>query len=149
MIDTNKNIGKFEIFVNGKKVDTIYNRVMDTVLKQQVEILQGSTPDLEIKYLALGTSDAAVTNTDTQLGNEIFRMQYSNRSKVSKNELKHKFKLLAGEVVDTVREIGIFGGTGATATTNSGTLISRILWTRDITANEELDFIRTDKVVRG
>jgi hypothetical protein len=149
MIDINKNIGIFKIYVNGKLEKTIKNRVMNTVLETQVDVLQGVSPDLEIKYLALGTSDTPVTNSDTALGNEIFRTQYVDRTKPYFNESRHKFIILDNEAVDQIEEIGIFGGSGATSTPNSGTLISRVLWSRDKTGSEEITIIRIDKVERG
>lgn len=149
MINVNKNIGTYDIYINGEFSEKLFNRVMDTVIQSQVNILKGQYTNLEIKYLALGTSNTPITDTDTQLGNEIFRTPIVERTEPGVGQLQHRFIALSTDAVAQIEEIGIFGGTDATATANSGILISRILWSRNKTANEEITFIRTDKVVRG
>ena len=79
--------GKFEMIIKNKETGEItydekFNRVMNTVLDQLVDSLKGTSPNLEIKYLALGTSNTPVTDTDTQLGAEIFRTLYTVREDV-------------------------------------------------------------------
>ncbi|RLD20497.1 MAG: hypothetical protein DRI69_06170 [Bacteroidetes bacterium] len=44
---------------------------MNAALDELIKVLQGQSTDLEIKYLALGTSNTPVTDSDTQLGNEM------------------------------------------------------------------------------
>jgi hypothetical protein len=150
---TNNYLGYYQIKVvkDGKVVsdEVVKNRIMDTVLSQLIGAMKASAPDLEIKYLALGDSSTAVTDTDTQLGNEVFRTAYTTRTDGVTGELKHNFVVLDNEAVGTINEIGIFGGSTATSTANSGTLISRILWSRTKTPSEEIQFIRTDKIARG
>jgi hypothetical protein len=150
---TNNYLGYYQIKVvkDGKVVsdEVVKNRIMDTVLSQLIGAMKASAPDLEIKYLALGDSSTAVTDTDTQLGNEVFRTAYATRTDGVTGELKHNFVVLDNEAVGTINEIGIFGGSTATSTANSGTLISRILWSRTKTPSEEIQFIRTDKIARG
>jgi hypothetical protein len=140
--------GKFDIFINGKLDMVIFNKVMDTVLDQMVEALRGETPNLEIKYLALGTSNTPVTNTDTKLGNEMFRTPIISQTKISTAEIVTEFIVLDTEAIGTIEEIGIFGGSAATSSQDTGTLISRILWHKVKTNSEEITFRRTDKVVR-
>lgn len=150
---TSNYLGYYQIKVirDGKVIsdDVVKNRIMDTVLTQLIASMKGVSPDLEIEYLALGDSDTPVTDSDTQLGNEIFRTAYATRTDGITGELKHNFVVLDNEAVGTIKEIGIFGGSTATATANSGTLISRILWSRVKTSSEEIQFIRTDKIARG
>ena len=127
----------------------IKNRVMNAALDELLKVLQGDTTDLEIKYLALGTSNTAVTDTQTQLGTEIFRTQLQSSSKTGTGELTSLFIVLDSEAVGQIEEIGIFGGSSASASANSGTLISRILWSRNKTASEEIQFTRIDRIVRS
>jgi len=141
--------GSFEILVNGKLEAKINNRVMNDVLDQMAELYQGNAADLEIKYLALGTDNTPVTDTDATLGNEIFRTPIVSQSKVGTGEILTEFIVLDTEAVGNIEEIGIFGGTGATASADSGALISRILWPKVKSNSEEITFRRTDKVVRG
>lgn len=146
--------GTFEIEVRDTetgeiRTKIIHNKVMDTVLSQLVSTLQGNNPNLEIKYLALGTSNAAVTTSDTELGAEIFRTPVSAQTVSAVGELTTDFTVLDAEAVGNIQEIGIFGGSTATATANTGTLISRVLWSKIKTNSEELSFKRIDKIGRG
>ena len=141
--------GKFEIFVNNKLEKVIYNKVTDNVIDQLIETLRGTAPDMQIKYLALGTNNTAVTGLETQLGTEIFRTPITTQSKVGVGELLTEFIVLDVEAVATIEEIGIFGGTTATASANSGTLVSRILWHKVKTSSEEITIRRTDKIIRA
>lgn len=127
----------------------IKNRVMNAALDELLKVLQGNTTDLEVAYLALGTSNTAVTDTQTQLGTEIFRTQLQSSSKTGTGELTSLFIVLDSEAVGQIEEIGIFGGSSASASANSGTLISRILWSRNKTASEEIQFTRIDRIVRS
>ena len=47
----------------------------------------------------------------------------------------------------TIQEIGIFAGSSATATKDSGILVSRILWAYSKTGSEELNFTRSDRLI--
>lgn len=131
------------------KTEIINNKVMDIVLNRLVRALQGVTPDLEIKYLALGTSNIPVTTSDTKLGNEIFRTPISNQELTATGELTTDFVVLDNEAIGSIREVGIFGGNTATSAPNTGILISRILWSKEKTSSEELNFKRIDRIGRG
>lgn len=141
--------GNFEIFVNGKFDTKINNRVMNEVLDQMAELYQGNAADLEIKYLALGTGNTAVTNTDAVLDNEIFRTPIVSQTKVGTGEVLTEFIVLDTEAVGNIEEIGIFGGAAASASADTGTLISRVLWPKIKSNSEEITFRRIDKVVRS
>lgn len=131
------------------KQEIVKNKVMDSVLNKLIGVLQGTAPDLQIKYLALGTSNTAVTTNDTKLGAEIFRTAVVSQSATNTGEITTEFVILDNEAVGTIEEIGIFGGTTATLVADTGTLISRILWHKEKTNSEELSIKRIDKVGRG
>jgi len=141
--------GTYKIKVNDEEELVIHNRITNAALDEMIKVVQGQTPNLQIKFLALGTSNSAVTDTDTQLGSEIFRTQFASSTKTATGELTSIAVVLESEAVGNIKEIGVFGGTGATATANSGTLISRILWSREKTSSDEIQFTRIDKVVRA
>lgn len=141
--------GCFDIYVNGKIHTRKKNTIMNTVLDQVIRCYLAESPDLEIKYLALGTGNTAVTNSDTQLDNEIFRTPITVQEETGVGVLKTEFIVLDTEAVAQIEEIGIFGGSSASASANTGTLISRILWSKNKTNSEELNIIRTDRVVRA
>jgi hypothetical protein len=98
--------------------------------------------------MALGTGNTAITNTDTTLDTEIFRTPITLQEDVTTGEIVTTFTVLDSEAVGSLEEIGIFGGSTATASADTGTLISRILWSKVKTNSEEIEFRRTDKVVR-
>ena len=126
----------------------INNRIMDAALDELIKVLQGLSTDLKIEYMALGTGNTAITNSDTQLVTEIFRTAPISETKTATGTLRTIFTVLDSEAVAQIEEIGIFGGSTATGTADTGTLISRILWSRNKTANEEIQFTRTDRMVR-
>lgn len=109
--------------------------------------LYGDTVDAEINYLAIGDDNTAVTGAETTLINEIKRVAVSSRAKPSDYNLQTIFDLLDSDGALTIREIGTFAG--GTSTPDSGTLISRILYTRDKTSLESIQFNRTDTIGRG
>jgi hypothetical protein len=139
--------GTYEIFVNGKLEKTIKNRILDAALDQFIKILQGTAPNMQIKYLAVGTGGNAISGSDTQLQTEIFRTPVTSQTKTATGEVKTEFVIFNDEAIGAIKEIGIFGGSSATGTANTGVLISRILWNFNKTADKEINIRRTDKVV--
>lgn len=129
--------------------EIIKNRIMDAALTELLKVLTGDATNMELKYLAVGTDNTPVTNNDTQLGNEIFRTQFTSSSVTGTGELTSLAIILEAEAIGTIEEIGIFAGSTANASADSGILVSRILWHRVKTANDEIQFTRVDRIVRG
>ena len=154
MIEQSTHMGFWQIKVIDKNTqtettDTVKNRIMNNTLDELLKVLQGSATNLQIKYLALGTGSTAVTDSDTTLDTEIFRTPVTTSTKTGTGQLTTLFVVLDSEAVASITEIGIFGGSSATSSANSGTLISRILWSRNKTASEEIQFTRIDTIGRG
>ena len=155
MTNKTKWAGKFVISVRNKDTgdvtDTvIHNRIMDDILDDLANTLVGTTTDLEIKYLAIGTGNTAITDSDATLDTEIFRTApVSGPTNTDIGEITTEFIVLDTEAVAQIEEIGIFVGTSATASADSGTLLSRILWSKNKTASEEITFRRIDTIGRG
>jgi hypothetical protein len=141
--------GVYTIKANGEEIKKIDNRVMDAVLNKLAEVFRATAPDLEIKYLAVGDDDTAVTNTDVKLGNETFRTAVSTEATTGTGIVEHTFIILDSEAVGSIKEIGIFGGVSASATTDSGTLISRVLWDYTKASTVELNIIYTNSITRA
>lgn len=101
--------------------------------------------DLEIKYLGIGTGDAPASATDTQLGTEVFRVIPTSQTIVD-NYVQTIWVIPTQIGNFTYKEIGVFCGT-ATATLNSGTMISRVNVNIEKTSSMEITFIRRDYVI--
>ena len=146
-----ENIGWQGKFVIKTKdgIEVINNRITNLALNKLRDALNGVASDLEIKYLALGTSNTAIDDTDTQLGTEIFRTQFTTKAVSDFGKIESTAIVLETEAVGSIREIGIFAGSTATSTVNSGVMISRILWTREKTGLESIQFTRIDTIGRA
>ena len=145
-------LGEFRIKVKHKdgriEEDLVKNRVTNVALQAMINILDNIDPDLNIKYLAVGTGTTALDDNDTQLETEIFRVPFDSSNNDAVGQFTTTFTILDSEAVETWGEIGLFGGDSTTITPNSGKMISRILYTRIKTSLEEIDIIRIDKLVR-
>jgi hypothetical protein len=140
--------GIFYIKINGKE-EIIHNRITDLALNELANALEGSGADIGLAYLALGTDNTPVSDSDTKLGNEIFRTQFQSVTVTDTGEVTSLAIVLESEAAAQIEEIGIFGGSSAGASADSGTLISRILWSRNKTNRDEIQFTRTDRIVRA
>lgn len=110
------------------------------------EALRNSTLDVEIKYVALGNDSTAPTTSDTTLGNEIFRKIVTSQVGAGTGVTKTTCYVAPDEAVAQIEEIGFFAGSSASATTDSGVLYARILFSRNKTSLEALQIERTDTI---
>lgn len=132
--------GEVKIYSLDNQLTSLYQ---NDVLKQ----LKGESFDsLDIRYIAVGTNSATATKNDTQLGAEIFRRQPQRQVIDSANSyLLTTMIILPSEAIATIREIGVFCG-NATASANTGMLISRVNVNIEKTASMELSINRYDYV---
>jgi hypothetical protein len=149
--------GEFKIVVKDsitKEIlheEKIKNMIMNAALDELVQAYLGFIPDLWIRYLAVGTSNTVVVATQTQLGAESFRCAPSvlPAETLNTGEVQTTFNILDTEAKVNIQEIGIFCGNTATASANTGLMLSRVLWSYDKSvSNVEIQIIRTDKVVK-
>ena len=145
--------GNFKIKVKEKNIIKeeiiIKNRLTNLALNTIINILDNIDSDLNIKYIAIGTSSTALNDSDAQLGNEIFRAQFDTSNNTDIGEFTTTFSILESEAVNQWEEIGIFCGDSATSSANTGIMLSRILYSRNKTSLEEISISRKDKVVRN
>lgn len=146
--------GRFDIFIKSNNGDwqhdrTINNLITDGGLDLLRNLLQGTATDGQIKYIAVGTSSVAVASTQTQLGAEVFRKPVLTRTSVTTGSLQSVTILTETEAVANIQEIGIFAGSTASTASNSGVMISRILYSRNKTNLESIQIQRTDTIARG
>lgn len=146
-------LGEYEILITHidgtKERQQIKNRITNAGLNMIRDALKGTVSDVELKYLAVGTSNIAVNDSQTQLGAEGFRTTFVSKSELSVGQLRSTALVLDSEAVFHIKEIGIFAGATATSTANSGIMISRILYDRNKTNLESIQFVRTDSILRG
>jgi len=137
-----------EVRVNGELRETIEldNQLTEAYRQSILNQLAGNTAvDLEIKYLAVGTDNTPATAQDTTLGAELFRSVPTARTVVG--TYMQTFWVLTNEQANgSLREIGVFAG-DATASPNTGTMLSRIVISLEKNDTMEVTFIRKDYVI--
>jgi hypothetical protein len=150
-----KWVGKYEIVVkkDGEvvKTEVIKNRVMNGALNALANAFLDTDPDLDINYLAVGTSSAALADNQTGLTTEVFRTAPSVVPTLTgTGEVATEFIILDSEAQVAIEELGIFAGSTCTTAAGTGTLLSRVLWSYDKTVtNIEIAVRRTDTLDRG
>jgi len=141
--------------LNIKAFDKDGNLVDETNLKNLItsagknllaESLRESTLDSEIKYVAIGSDNTAPDTADTTLGNETFRKAVTSQIAGGTGITITNLYVAPEEAVGTIEEIGFFAGSSATATTDSGVLFARVLYSRTKTAVESIQIERTDTI---
>lgn len=147
MLNSINDSGVYEIAVNGRPVARIKNMITNAGLAAMAKAAAG-TDSMEIKYLAIGSGSNAVEATQTKLVNETARFAVASRSS-SGAVTTTVFNMLAGEGVGQIEELGIYVGAAASSEADSGTLLSRVLWSHDKSNSEEITITRTDTFGRA
>lgn len=142
--------------VNIKALDKDGNVLQEDKLKNLItsagknllaESLRNASLDAEIKYIAIGSDNTAPSSGDTTLGNETFRKAVTSQTAGgSVGVTVTNLYVAPEEAVGTIEEIGFFSGSSASATTDSGTLFARVLYSRTKTAVESIQIERTDTI---
>ena len=144
---------RIRVWRNGKlfKEDIVKNIITDIALNKEIGIYAGTAPDMQIMYCAFGTDNTAPTASDTTLGSESGRFAVTTATATGGTGIVTTgFYLTASDLVGVnIEEIGIFCGSTATASADTGTLLSRILWSFAKTVNDEIEIVRTDTVARA
>ena len=131
-----KHVGIFQIFEKNifkdnkyKQIDEIHNLITNICLESESKIFMGIAPNLWIKYLALGSDNTAVVATDTVIGNEVFRINYVSQTYSATGIVTSEFYVTDSDANgEDIQEFGIFAGNTATSATDTGILISHVLW---------------------
>ena len=110
------------------------------------EALRNNAIDCEIKYIGIGSDNTAPTTADTTLGNETFRKAVTSQIAGGTGITITNLYVAPEEAVGTIEEIGFFSGSSASATTDSGVLFARVLYSRTKTAVESIQIERTDTI---
>lgn len=146
-------IGEFDIVTRYKdgrvEREHVKNRITNAGLNMIRDGILGTVTDIQLKYLALGDSNIAIDDTQVQLGNERFRTQFINQNSTGIGKLQSTALVLDTEAVFNIQEIGIFAAAAASSSADTGILVSRILYSRNKTNLESIQFVRTDTFNRG
>lgn len=126
--------------------NTLTNINKDIHLAMLLGITTGySFTDLDIKYFAFGDGSTAATATQTKLINERFRKQITTKERPSgQNYVESIVSLGSPDANFVIREIGVFAGSTATSTKDSGKMISRIVVNIEKFENKIINIIRRD-----
>lgn len=123
-----------------KKIDERYNVITTACLNRVAMACVAYTfaSHYSIKYLAIGDDDTAAAASDTVLGNEVLRTRYVSRANTSSKVAAGDFYITATDYAGDIEELGIFGGTTATDTADSGGMFSHVNWSYTKSSAEEL-----------
>lgn len=103
--------------------------------------------DLQIKYMAWGSSNTAESPAHTKLIAEFGRKQITSQANGLDGELVTTVYVSPEEGTETtIRELGWFGGEDATGTKDSGIMVARVRYSRAKTNLESLEIVRTDSM---
>ncbi len=147
MQDAHEITGSYEICINGKVVVVIKNAITIAGLNAWAKAAAG-VDSARIKYLAIGSDSTAVAVGQTSLVNETARFAVTSAS-ASGAVCTTVFNIFSGEGNGQIEEIGIIVGDAASDDANSGTLLSRVLWSHCKTAGEEITITRSDTFGRA
>jgi hypothetical protein len=132
--------------------DIVFNRILDTALKEMAKALYDSSNNCIINHLALGTKTATLLNTITSLGSETFRTSkdVSHSTISGTGEVSNTFYILKNEAKFHIKEVGIFMGSTSSVTIGTGQLMSIISWDYDKTNKDvEIEITRYDSFNRS
>lgn len=136
--------GRYKIYSvkNGIKsqIDEINNLIMSDVFYRIARAFLGYSlaAYYAIAYVAIGDDNTAVTASDTTLTNEVFRTPYVAIENSTTSTADATFYITSSDYVGDIEEIGIFCSDSATASADTGYLMSHALWEYTKTVNEEL-----------
>lgn len=124
------------------------NMLMSYVTEQYQKLLRGTADDtnvLKIKYFAFGDNDTPANAGQTALGNERFRKQITAQQTVIGGVIT-TCALRSDEANFNIKEIGVFCGTSATASANTGGMMSRVIVDINKNDNLQINVLRTDYI---
>ena len=149
MLNWQGNINIKALDKDGKVVqeDNLKNLITSAGKNLLAESLRNASLDTEIKFISLGSDNTAPSSGYTTLGNETFRKAVTSQTAGgSVGVTITNLYVAPEEAVGTIEEIGFHSGSSASATTDSGVLFARVLYSRTKTAVESIQIERTDTI---
>lgn len=129
----------------------INNTITNIALNEIIKPIINTTPDMEIKELAVGTGTTAPATTDTTIETEVYRVSKTDQSITDTGQVTTEFVLNGTEYAGAINEIGIFSGSGALSWgggsgKDTGLMITHVLWSTTLAADESIYFQRIDTI---
>lgn len=139
--------------LTGKVIEKkiIVNTITNLALNEIIKVVAGESTDMEINELAIGTGTNAPAATDTQLQTEVYRTSKTDQNSTDTGQYTTEFVLNGTEYAGAINEVGIFAGAdalvwGGGAGKDTGLLLSRVLWSTTLAADESIYFQRIDNI---
>ena len=132
---------------DGQPIDIVIlkNKITTVGLNMLRDIIGGLIADAEIKYLAWGSDNTAVSAAHTTLVAEFGRKLVTSQAAGAAGIVTTTTYIAPYEAnAPKVEELGWFAGVGATGVADSGIMVGRVLYSRDKTAIESWNVVRTD-----
>lgn len=127
-----------------KEVVELKNEIKNLALNAVRSALNGTVPDLQIKYMAWGSSNAANVKSQTTLVGEFGRKQITSQADGSTGvETTTTYISPFEGNTPKIEELGWFAG-AATSAQDSGLLVARVLYSHQKTNLESISVVRTD-----
>lgn len=132
MTDKIKLAGRYEFYLDGKKL-LVKNILISTQINHMKNCLLGYVPpDLSIQYCGLGTGTTAASKSDTLLETEGARVYRTNLYGQG-DQIISEFTFTETQAIGTWTEVGLFLGSDvATSSADTGRLYSRAIVSPEI-----------------
>jgi hypothetical protein len=132
--------------LDGSLIDTteFHNKVTNTGLNWLADGLRSTIRVNSLQYLGWGSGNVAVATTDIQLSTEKGRKLLTSQTSSNTGVCISICYIGPTEATTDIEELAWFAGSSASATVNSGRMMSRVLYSRTKTALESLTITRTD-----
>lgn len=131
-----------------KEIIHFHNSIMNVAINAFRDGLHGTATDLQIKYLAWGSSSTAVNVAQTALVAEFGRKAITSQVNGGTGELVTLTYIAPTEAnTPKIEELAWFAGPLATATPDSGIIVARVLYSHQKTNLEAIQAARTDAFV--
>ncbi len=143
------NIRVIAVNLQGEVIDVreYHNLLMSVGKNMFRDSLKGTVTDLQIKRLGIGGNATAPAVGQTTLVSEFFRKAITAQDEGATGVLVTTTYIAPYEAnTPKIEELAWFAGALATATPNSGIMLSRVLYSRQKTELESLQIERTDTI---
>ncbi len=139
------NITVYDLDGNPIEIVTLHNKITTVGLNMLRDMIYAAISDAEIKYMAWGDDNTAVSAAHTTLQNERGRKLVTSQAAGGAGVVTTTTYVSPPEATGfTVEELGWFAGAGATGVADSGIMVGRVLYSRAKTTLVSWNVVRTD-----